>query len=100
MFILKYRRKVMNGQVKADVRKILKKLCKYKRVEIIEGVVLSRSCVFMCKRTVSRIFRNLKGKSTLMVFDKHPNQGSKESRVFWVNITEDAMKYIQEQQKR
>ena len=34
-FIPKYRRKVMYGQVRVDVREILKKLCEYKHVDII-----------------------------------------------------------------
>jgi putative transposase len=33
MFIPKYRRKVIYGQVKADIREIIKKLCEYKKVE-------------------------------------------------------------------
>jgi putative transposase len=36
VFIPKYRRKVLFGQIKADVREILKKLCGYKKVEIIK----------------------------------------------------------------
>lgn len=40
-FIPKYRKKVMLGQVKADIREIIKKLCEYKKVEIVEGVVCS-----------------------------------------------------------
>ena len=51
----------------------------------------------------------LKGKSALMILDKHPEQGTKWNRTFWArgyyvstvgNITEDAIKrYIQEQQE-
>jgi putative transposase len=36
VFIPKYRRKIMFGQIKADVREILKKLCEYKGITIIE----------------------------------------------------------------
>jgi putative transposase len=39
VFIPKYRRKVLYGKIKVDVREILIKLCKYKNVEIIEGAV-------------------------------------------------------------
>uniref|UniRef100_UPI000AF27374 IS200/IS605 family transposase n=1 Tax=Abyssisolibacter fermentans TaxID=1766203 RepID=UPI000AF27374 len=39
VFIPKYRRKVMYGQVKADVREILTKLCEYQNLEMIEGSV-------------------------------------------------------------
>lgn len=113
VFIPKYRRKVLYGQIKADVREILKKLCEYKGVEIIEGAVCADH-VHLClsippKLCVSEFMGYLKGKSALMIFDKHPEQGSKWNRSFWArgyyvstvgNITEEAMKrYIQEQQE-
>ena len=41
VFIPKYRRKALYGKIKVDVREILKKLCKYKGVEIVEGAVCS-----------------------------------------------------------
>ena len=59
--------------------------------------------------SVSEFVGYLKGKSSLMIFDKHPEIGSKWYRSFWArgyyvstvgNITEDAIKrYIQEQQE-
>ena len=39
VFIPKYRKKKLYGQVRADVREIIKTLCNYKGVEIIEGAV-------------------------------------------------------------
>ena len=39
VFIPKYRRKVLYGKVKTDVREILRTLCRYRKVEIIEGAV-------------------------------------------------------------
>ena len=110
VFIPKYRRKVMFGQTKADVREMLKKLCEYKKVEIIEGAVCSdhvNLCVSIPpKLSVSEFVGYLKGKSALMIFDKHPEYGSKWDRKFWArgyyvstvgNITEEAIKrYIQE----
>lgn len=113
VFIPKYRRKVMYGNVKADVRETLKKLCEYKKVEIVEGAVCADH-VHLCvsippKMSVSEFVGYLKGKSALMIFDKHPEIGSKWDRSFWArgyyvstigNITEDAIKrYIQEQQE-
>ena len=113
VFIPKYRRKVMYGNVKADVREVLKKLCEFKKVQIIEGAVCSDH-VHLCvsippKLSVSEFVGYLKGKSALMIFDKHPEIGSKWDRSFWArgyyvstvgNITEDAIKrYIQEQQE-
>ena len=113
VFIPKYRRRVLYGRLKSDIREIIKKLCKYKKVEIIEGAVCSDH-VHICvaippKLSVSDFVGYLKGKSALMVFDKHPELGSKWDRTFWAkgyyvstvgNITEDAIKkYIQEQKE-
>jgi putative transposase len=113
VFIPKYRRKVLYGKIKADVREILKKLCKYKNVEIIEGAVCSDH-VHLCvcippKLSVAEFMGYLKGKSALMIYGEHPDQGSKWNRAFWArgyyvatvgNITEEAIKrYIQEQQE-
>jgi len=39
VFIPKYRKKQLYGRVRADVRNIIKTLCAYKKVEIIEGAV-------------------------------------------------------------
>lgn len=113
VFIPKYRRKVMYGNVKADVREVLKRLCEFKKVQIIEGAVCADH-VHLCvsippKLSVSEFVGYLKGKSELMIFDKHPEIGSKWDRSLWArgyyvstvgNITEDAIKkYIQEQQE-
>ncbi|MEG1929067.1 MAG: IS200/IS605 family transposase [Niameybacter sp.] len=113
VFIPKFRRKVMFGQTKADIREILKKLCEYKKVEIIEGAVCSDH-VHLCvsippKLSISEFVGYLKGKSALMIFDKHPEHGTKWDRKFWArgyyvctvgNITEEAIKkYIQQQQE-
>lgn len=73
--IPKYRRKVLYGQIRADVREILKKLCAYKGVVIIEGAVCADH-VHLClsippKFCVSEFMGYLKGKSALMIFDKH-----------------------------
>lgn len=75
VFIPKYRRKVMYGNVKADVREVLKKLCEFKKVEIVEGAVCADH-VHLCvsippKLSVSEFVGYLKGKSALMIFDKH-----------------------------
>jgi putative transposase len=103
----------MYGKLKADVREILKKLCEYKGVKIVEGAVCSDH-VHLCvsippKLCVSEFVGYIKGKSALMIFDKYPDKANKWSRAFWArgyyvatvgNITEDAIKrYIQEQQE-
>lgn len=113
VFIPKYRRKVLFGQVRADIREIIKKLCEYKNIEIVEGAVCSDH-VHLCvsippKESVSDFVGYLKGKSALMIFDKHPELTSKWTKSFWArgyyvatvgNVTEEAIKrYIQEQQE-
>lgn len=78
-------------------------LCEYKKVDIIEGAVCVdhiHICVSISpKISVSEFVGYLKGKSVLMIIDKHPEQGSKWSRAFWArgyyvssigNITEEA----------
>lgn len=111
VFIPKYRKKKLFGQLKYDVREILSTLCKYKGVEIIEGAVCADH-VHMCvsippKISVSSFMGYLKGKSTLMIYDRHPEQQSKWNKAFWArgyyvetigNITDEAVqKYIKEQ---
>ena len=111
VFIPKYRKKALFGSVRADVRDIIKTLCGYKGVEIVEGEV-SIDHVHLCvcippKLSVSNFMGYLKGKSALMIFDKHPNLQSKWNKAFWArgyyvatvgNVTEEAIKkYILEQ---
>lgn len=70
----------------ADVRDIIKTLCNYKGVEIIEGAVCVDH-VHLCvnipsKMSVSKFMGYLKGKSALMIFDRHPEQQNKWTRHF------------------
>ena len=87
VFVPKYRRKAMYGRIKVDVHEILKTLCKYKKVEIVSGAVCIDH-VHMClaippKQSVSEFMGYLKGKSALMIFDRHPELGEKWNREFW-----------------
>ena len=71
VFIPKYRRKVMWGKVREDVREIIKTLCGYKKVEIIAGNVRVDH-VHLCvsippKLSVSDFVGYIKGKSALMI---------------------------------
>ena len=101
----------MYGRLREDVRDVLKILCEYKKVEIVEGAVCS-DYVHLCvcippKMSVSQFVGYLKGKSALMIYDKHPELGSKRNKSFWArgyyvatvgNLTEEGIKkYIQEQ---
>ena len=111
VFIPKFRRKKLYGMVKDDVRDIIKTLCGYKKVEIIAGAVCADH-VHLCvsippKLSISDFVGYLKGKSALMIFDKHPELGSKWDRSFWArgyyvatvgNVNEETVKeYIKRQ---
>lgn len=111
VFIPKYRKKILFGKVRLDVRDIIKTLCGYKHVEIIEGAVCVDH-IHLCvsippKMSVSNFMGYLKGKSALMLYDKHPELESKWNKSLWArgyyvatvgNVTEDTIKkYIQEQ---
>ena len=111
IFTPKYRRKVIYNQYRKDLGEILRELCRYKHVEIIEGHLM-RDHVHMLvmippSLSVSAFMGYLKGKSTLMLYDRHPELQSKWDKAFWArgyyvetigNITDAAVqKYINEQ---
>ena len=88
VFIPKYRRKVMYGETKRDLRDILKKLCEMKGVQIIEGkICVDHVHMYVAippKLAVSEFMSYLKGKSTLMLFDRHPEFKARRSdKHFW-----------------
>ena len=87
VFIPKYRRKALYGKLRNDVHEILKTLCQYKKIEILSGAVCIDH-VHMCleippKQSISTFMGYLKGKSALMIFDRHPELGEKWNREFW-----------------
>ncbi len=88
VFAPKYRRQIIYGKIKADVAQILSTLCKRKGIEIIEAEC-SKDHVHMLVRippkySVSEIMGYLKGKSSLMIFEKHANLKYKYgNRHFW-----------------
>jgi len=88
VFIPKYRRKVMYGELRRSIHGIIKQLCGYKGVEIVSGSV-SADHIHLCvkippKMSVSYFMGYLKGKSALMIFDKHPEYKKKGgNRHFW-----------------
>ena len=81
VFIPKYRKKVLYGKMREDVREIINTLCGYKNVEIIAGAVCMEhvhlSVALLPKYSVSNFMGYLKGKSTLMIYDRHPELQSK-----------------------
>ena len=88
MFAPKYRRQVIYGKIKADIGQILRKLCEYKGVEILEAEVCPDHIHMVVsippKLSVSQFMGYLKGKSSLMIFDRHANLKYKYgNRQFW-----------------
>ena len=113
VFTPKYRRKLIYNQYKEDLRDIIKQLCNYKGVEILQGLLMPDHVHMLVsippKISVSSFMGYLKGKSALMMFDRHANLKYKfGNRHFWsegyyvstVGLNEDTIKkYIQEQEK-
>ena len=114
VFTPKYRRKVIYNQYRKDLIDIIKALCKYKGVEIIEGHMMPDHVHLLLaippKYSVSSFMGYLKGKSALMMFDQHANLKYKfGNRHFWaegyyvstVGLNEATIaKYIREQEER
>lgn len=88
VFAPKFRRKIIYGKLRRDIASILSALCKRKGVEIIEAEMCIDH-VHMLVRippsiSVSSFMGYLKGKSSLMIFDRHANLKYKYgSRHFW-----------------
>ena len=88
VFAPKFRRKEIYGQLKTDIGQILRKLCEEKKVEIVEANACPDHIhMLVCippHLSVAQFMGFLKGKSTLMIFDRHANLKYKYgSRHFW-----------------
>ena len=88
VFAPKYRRQAIYREIKVDIGKILIKLCDQKGVEIIEAELCPAHEHMLVsippKYSVSQIMGYLKGKSSLMIFDRHANLKYKYgNRHFW-----------------
>ena len=88
MFAPKYRRKVVYGKIRVDIGKILRLLCERKGIQIIEAECCPDHIHMLVeippKYSVSQIVGYLKGKSSLMIFDKHANLKYRYgNRHFW-----------------
>ena len=88
VFAPKYRRMEIYGRIKEDIGIILRKLCQQKSVEIIEAQAcpdhIHMLISILPKYSVSQIMGYLKGKSSLMIFDRHANLKYKYgNRHFW-----------------
>ena len=88
VFAPKYRRQVIYGKIKQDVGQMLRKLCEYKGVEIIEAEACKDHIHMLVsippKYSVSQIMGYLKGKSSLMLYERFPELKYKyRNREFW-----------------
>ena len=114
VFAPKYRRKIVYNQYRESIKEIIKQLCSYKGVEIIEGHLMPDHVHLLLsippKMSVSSFMGYLKGKSALMIFDRHGNLkykfgnrhfGAEGYYVSTVGMNEATIKkYIQEQEKQ
>ena len=112
VFTPKYRRKAIYNQYREDLGEILRTLCRYRGVEIIEGHLMIDHVHMLVmippKESVSSFMGYLKGKSALMMFDRHANlKYLYGNRHFWaegyyvstVGLNDETVaKYIREQE--
>ena len=112
VFTPKYRRKIIYNQYRESLREIIKLLCEYKGVEILEGHLMPDHVHLVLsippKLSVSAFMGYLKGKSALMMFERHANLKYKfGNRKFWaegyyvstVGLNEATVrKYVREQE--
>ena len=88
VFAPKYRRQAIYGQLRVDIGKILSLLCDRKGIEIIEAECCPDHIHMLVKippkYSVSEVVGYLKGKSSLMIFDRHAQMKYKYgNRHFW-----------------
>ena len=88
VFAPKYRRQAIYTKIKVDIGQILRKLCEIKKVEILEANACPDHIHMLLKippnLSVAQFMGYLKGKSSLMIFDRHANLKYKYgNRHFW-----------------
>jgi len=112
VFCPKYRRKIIYNKLRKDIQQIIRDLCKWKGVEILEGHMMPDHVHLLLsippKTSVSAFMGYLKGKSAMMIFDRNANLKYKfGNRQFWatgyyvstVGLNEATIKkYIRDQE--
>lgn len=88
VFAPKFRRQIIYRELRADIGKILRELCERKGIEIVEAQCCPDHVHMLVKippkYSVSEIMGYLKGKSSLIIFDRHANLKYKYgNRHFW-----------------
>ena len=91
VFAPKYRRQIIYGKIKQDIGQMIRKLCEYKGVEIIEAEACKDHIHMLVsippKYSVAQFMGYLKGKSSLMIFEKYANLKYKYgNRHFWCRV--------------
>ena len=113
VFIPKYRRKAMFGKLKRDVAEDISKVCKMENVTILKAAIMPDHVHMYVsippKEIVSKTIGIIKGKSALMIFDRHPEYRERYDRQFEArgyycetvgNVNEETIKkYIDDQYK-
>lgn len=114
VFIPKYRRKAMFGALRRGVGEILGKVCRMEEVTIIKAATMPDHVHMYVsiplKVSISKTIGRIKGKSALMIFDRHPEYREKYNRHFWTRgyycetigkVNEETIvKYIADQYER
>jgi len=88
VFAPKFRRRIIYGKLKTEIGKILRTLCKRKGVEMLKGSLCPDHIHMLLKippkYSISQVMGYLKGKSSLIIFDRFANLKYKYgSRKFW-----------------
>lgn len=87
VFISKYRRKVMFGNLRKEVGKILGKVCKMEGITILKAATLPDHVHMYVsispKESVAKAVGRIKGKSALTLFDRYPKYRERYNRHFW-----------------
>ncbi|WP_288297595.1 IS200/IS605 family transposase [uncultured Pyramidobacter sp.] len=88
IFAPKYRRQIIYGKIKQDIGLMLRKLCAYKEIEILEAEACKDHVHMLLsippKYSISQVMGYLKGKSSLMIYEKYANLKYKYgNRHFW-----------------
>ena len=88
VFAPKFRRQIIYRELRADIGKILRELCERKGIEIVEAQCCPDHVHMLVKippkYSVSEVMGYLKGKSSLIIFDRHANLKYKYgNRHFW-----------------
>ena len=88
VFAPKYRRKIIFGKYKREIGAILRELCEWKNINIVEAEMCPDHIHMLLeippKYSVSSIMGFLKGKSSLLIYEKFANMKFKyRNREFW-----------------